>query len=107
MRNKDKLNFNEPFVLEAIFREDPKTEVEQHGEERMEEIAHLWIDIVGIRTYPYNSEDHWEQYKDHDKFYITFRETGTFLVLGSFKQMLKLWKEYCRQEYGKNTEEES
>lgn len=100
------IDYDVPFVLDAVFRE-PATEEQQDagerfGEERQEEVAALWFDIIGLRSYPFPDEGHWDRFAG-PKFIITIREQGNFVVLGEFKHMLKLWKEYCKKYYGKDT----
>lgn len=98
--SEKKIDFYGPLVLDALYKEPGEDGTVDTGKEVVQEIAALWFDIVELRSYPHSDED-WIENKG-DKFYITFRESGTFLVKGSFRHMLRLWKEFCKEQYGKN-----
>jgi hypothetical protein len=99
-----KIDYEEPFILEALFKYQEVEGNEPVGEpqEKVQEVAANWFDIVEIRSYVYDDSE-WESHAG-PKFYITFRETGTYLVKGVFKEMFNLWKKYCKEFYGKGSE---
>jgi hypothetical protein len=99
--SEKKVDYDIPFVLEAIFRESGDEAGLEMGE-RLEEIAALWFDVIGLRTYPFPDEKIWDKYKGKPKFIIVLRDQGSFVVLGEFKHMLRLWKAFTKEYYGKN-----
>jgi hypothetical protein len=92
------IDYDEPMRLQALFKGE---EEGNQTKEYIQTIAILWMDIVELRNYPYEDEAYWEVHTG-PKFYVTSRETGTYLVSGEFKDFYKLWKAYCKEYYGKD-----
>jgi hypothetical protein len=108
--SEKKIDFDVPFILEALFKyqevdiNGDREQAEPVGEpiEKVQEIACLWFDIVELKTYVYDDSE-WSEANQGDKFYIVMRESGIYLVKGNFKQMFNLWKQFCKEYYGKNS----
>lgn len=88
---KNEIAYNEPFILDAIFREG------SGRQEWCQEIGAQWKSVIGLKSYPY--PDDWVQHKG-PKFFISLHPEGTFLCKGSFRDMFKLWKGFIKQRDG-------
>lgn len=94
-----KYKYDEPLLLLMISKGEEGTTEEK--QELCQTIAILWEDIVEVTTYPYDDDYYWIKHAG-PKFYITSRYSGPLLVLGEFKEFIKLWTNYIKQTNGED-----
>ncbi len=87
------IDYDFPVVLDTVFKEENGTEVKAT-------LAVVWDDIISLQSYPFERRGHWVD-NAGPKFYLTLREQGTQLCIGSFKDMLEYWKNFRKQYYGR------